>query len=46
VSTAGTDQFWTDDAAIARFEAILDDVIDVHTLDATGRHVTLVKLLD
>jgi len=46
VSTAGTDQFWTDDAAISRFEEILDDVIDVHTLDATGRHVTLVKLFD
>jgi hypothetical protein len=46
LSTAGTDQFWTDDAAIERFEEILDDVIDVHTLDATGRHVTLVKLLD
>lgn len=46
VSTAGTDAFWADDAAIARFEAILDDVIDVHTLDPTGRHVTLVKLLD
>jgi hypothetical protein len=46
VSTAGTDQFWTDDAAITRFEEILDDVIDVHTLDATGRRVTLVKLLD
>lgn len=45
-STAGTDQFWTDDAAIGRFEEILDDVIDVHTLDATGRHVTLVKLFD
>jgi hypothetical protein len=46
VSTAGTDQFWTDDAAINRFEQILDDVIDVHTLDATGRRVTLVKILD
>jgi hypothetical protein len=46
LSTAGTDQFWTDDAAIERFEEILDDVIDVHTLDATGRHVTLVKLFD
>jgi hypothetical protein len=46
VSTAGTDQFWTDDAAISRFEEILDDVIDVHTLDASGRHVVLVKLLD
>jgi hypothetical protein len=46
VSTAGTDQFWTDDAAISRFEEILDNVIDVHTLDASGRHVVLVKLLD
>jgi hypothetical protein len=46
VSTAGTDQFWTDDSAIERFEEILDDVIDVHTLDASGRHVTLVKLFD
>jgi hypothetical protein len=46
VSTAGTDQFWTDDAAISRFEEILDTVIDVHTLDASGRHVVLVKLLD
>jgi hypothetical protein len=45
-STAGTEQFWTDDAAISRFEEILDDVIDVHTLDADGRRVTLVKLLD
>jgi hypothetical protein len=45
-STAGTDAFWTDDAAIIRFEEILDDVIDVHTLDEDGRRVTLVKLLD
>ena len=45
-STAGTDAFWTDDAAITRFEEILDDVIDVHTLDEDGRRVTLVKLLD
>ena len=46
VSTAGTEEFWADDAAIVRFEEILDDVIDVHTLDRVGRRVTLVKLFD
>lgn len=50
VSTAGdgvgVGEFWAGDRAIDRFEEILDDVIDVHTIDATGRHVTLVKLLD
>ena len=46
VSTAGTDEFWADDAAITRFEEILDDVIDVHVLDRSGRRVTLVKLFD
>jgi hypothetical protein len=46
VSTAGTEEFWADDTAIARFEEILDDVIDVHTLDRVGRRVTLVKLFD
>ncbi len=46
VSTAGTDEFWADDTAISRFEEILDDVIDVHTVDRSGRHVTLVKLFD
>lgn len=45
-TTAGADQDWTNDAAIQRFEEIVADVIDVHTVDATGRHVTLVKLLD
>ena len=45
-STAGTDEFWADDAAISRFEEILDDVIDVHVLDPSGRRVTLVKLFD
>jgi hypothetical protein len=46
VSTAATDEFWANDTAISRFDEILDDIIDVHTVDATGRHVTLVKLLD
>ena len=45
-STAGTEEFWADDAAIVRFEEIVDDVIDVHTLDRVGRRVTLVKLFD
>jgi hypothetical protein len=42
----GAGEFWADDAAIARFDEIVDDVIDVHTIDRSGRHVTLVKLLD
>lgn len=46
VSTAASDEFWADDTAISRFEEILDDIIDVHTVDQSGRHVTLVKLLD
>ena len=46
VSTSRTDEFWADDAAITRFEEIVDDVIDVHTLDRSGRRVTLVKLFD
>jgi hypothetical protein len=52
VSAAGpgtggsANEFWADDRAIERFEEILGDVIDVHTIDPTGRHVTLVKLLD
>jgi hypothetical protein len=46
VSTAGTEEFWADDAAITRFEEIVDDVIDVHTLDRAGRRVTLVKFFD
>jgi hypothetical protein len=46
VSTADTGAFWADDAAIERFDEIVDDVIDVHTLDPSGRHVTLVKLFD
>jgi hypothetical protein len=45
-STGEASEFWADDSAIERFEEILDDVIDVHTIDPTGRHVTLVKLLD
>ena len=45
-TTAGADQDWTNDAAIQRFDEIVDDVIDVHTVDESGRHVTLVKLLD
>lgn len=45
-TTAGAEQGWTNDAAIQRFDEILDDVIDVHTVDLAGRHVTLVKLLD
>jgi hypothetical protein len=46
VSTSLTDEFWADDAAITRFDEIVDDVIDVHTLDRSGRRVTLVKLFD
>jgi hypothetical protein len=45
-TTAGADQDWTNDAAIQRFDEIVDGVIDVHTVDESGRHVTLVKLLD
>jgi hypothetical protein len=42
-TTAGTDQHWLDQGALAHFEAIVDDTVDAHRVDERGHHVHLVK---
>jgi hypothetical protein len=43
VSTAGSDQFWVDQGALGRFEAIVHDTVDGYSVDEHGHHVHLVK---
>jgi hypothetical protein len=42
-STAGEDQHWVDQGALARFEAIVGDTVDSYAVDETGHHVHLLK---
>jgi hypothetical protein len=42
-TTAGEDQYWVDQGALARFEAIVGDTVDSYAVDEQGRHVHLVK---
>jgi serine/threonine-protein kinase RsbW len=42
-TTAGRDQPWVDEAALARFEQIVSELVDVHHIDDDGRHVRLEK---
>jgi len=43
MTTAGEDQYWVDQGALARFEAIVGDTVDSYAVDEQGRHVHLVK---
>jgi len=42
-TTAGDDQYWVDQGALARFEAIVGDTVDSYAVDEQGRHIHLVK---
>jgi hypothetical protein len=42
-STAGADQYWIDQGALAHFEAIVRDTVDTHVVDEQGHHVHLTK---
>ena len=42
-STAGDDQHWVDQGALARFEAIVGDTVDSYAVDESGHHVHLLK---
>jgi len=42
-TTAGADQHWLDQGALAHFEAIVGDVVDTHVVDEQGHHVHLTK---
>jgi hypothetical protein len=42
-TTAGADQHWVDQGALTRFEAIVSDTVDEHTVDEQGHHVHLAK---
>jgi hypothetical protein len=44
-STAGRGQHWVDQGALARFDALVADTVDVSTVDELGRHVHLEKEL-
>jgi hypothetical protein len=43
-TTAGRDQHWVDQGALARFEAIVGDTVDIQAVDEMGHHVHLHKL--
>jgi hypothetical protein len=43
LSTAGADQPWIDQGAMARFEAIVGETVDAYEVDESGHHVRLVK---
>ncbi|HVN51692.1 MAG TPA: hypothetical protein VMT43_09680 [Acidimicrobiales bacterium] len=42
-TTAGEDQYWVDQGALARFEAIVGETVDSYAVDEQGRHIHLVK---
>jgi serine/threonine-protein kinase RsbW len=42
-TTAGSDQPWVDEAALARFEQIVSELVDGHGIEDDGRHVHLEK---
>ncbi len=42
-TTAGRDQHWVDQGALARFEAIVGDTVDAQVVDELGHHVHLHK---
>ncbi|MEZ5142596.1 MAG: hypothetical protein R2726_08795 [Acidimicrobiales bacterium] len=42
-TTAGSGQHWQDQGALARFDELVRDTVDVHEVDEAGRHVHLVK---
>jgi anti-sigma regulatory factor (Ser/Thr protein kinase) len=42
-TTAGRDQPWVDDAARHRFDEIVEDLVDSHSVEDDGRLVTLAK---
>jgi hypothetical protein len=42
-STAGDDQYWVDQGALARFEAIVGVTVDSYAVDEQGHHVHLLK---
>jgi hypothetical protein len=42
-TTAGEDQHWVDQGALARFEAIVGDTVDSYAVDEAGHHVHLFK---
>jgi hypothetical protein len=44
VTTAGSDQPWVDEAALARFDQLVSELVDAHRIDDDGRHVVLEKL--
>ena len=44
-STAGSGQHWVDQGALARFEALVSDTVDVAMVDDLGGHVHLEKQL-
>lgn len=43
-TSAGKDQPWVDDAALARFEEIVEELVDEHHVHDDGTHVHLTKL--
>jgi hypothetical protein len=44
-TTAGRSQHWVDDGALAHFEAIVDDIVDLQAVDPDGHRVHLEKKL-
>lgn len=44
-TTAGDDQPWIDHGALGRFEGIVEDLVDEHSVDDDGRTVHLTKYL-
>jgi len=44
VTTAGHDQPWVDEGALARFGEIVSDLVDEHRVDDDGRQVHVAKL--
>ena len=43
LTTAGSDQPWVDEAALARFSELVDELVDDHRIDDDGRRVHLEK---
>ncbi len=44
VTTAGQDQPWSDQGATARFDEIVTDLVDEHSMEGDGRTVHMAKL--
>jgi hypothetical protein len=45
-TTAGNNQHWVDQGALARFEAIVGETVDTQAVDEMGHHVHLHKHYD